>query len=493
MTLGKVLILGVFAVFTAPLSVQAASLSVTASPTTVLAGNTVTVSVLVNSEGIAINNAEGSLTFPRELFDVVSVSSDVSIFSLWIQAPTYNGNSAISFNGGVPSPGYLGSNGKVFSVVLRAKSSGSASFALVNTAVRANDGLGTNVLSRSTGASVVVQALQNTPVTQPQLAGYALTVFSETHPIQDRWYKAQDARLSWELPAGTDAVQTLLSDSSRDLPAVLYSPAISEKKLDDLEDGIWYFAIRARTTAGWGSVVRYKLQVDSVPPVVGETRVEYVGNERLPVVRADADTLDVSYISIKSSASDDLSGVAQAEFFVDQESLKRIDYRDFTDEKYRLPVNLKSGEHTLFVRYYDAAGNSADSDLIRFEVVRQEVDERRAGISMLFTLEERTTLLLICALLLSFASILMNIVLWNKLRRIKRDTRGGGLSKLQQNTRQKLQALMKDVSRQRKEFDREHKRRDIAPKDAEHVKKMRAHLTEAEEYLAEKIRQVSKE
>lgn len=497
MTLGKVISWGVVAVFAAPLGVHAASLSVSTSPSTVQTGGTVTVSVLVNSEGVAINNAEGSLTFPRELFDVVSVSSDVSIFSLWIQAPTYNGNNTISFNGGLPSPGYLGSNGRVFSVVLRAKSPGSATFTLENAAVRANDGLGTNVLSRTAGAFAAVQAPQSAPVAVPAasppsaVSGNPLAIHSETHPEEDRWYSAKQVVLAWDLPVGIEAVQTLLSDSPSDLPAVLYQPPITEKKLDDLDDGVWYFALRTRTASGWGKVVRYKLQVDTTPPVLRDVRLEYVDEQHSIVVRSNQDTFSTAHMAVGSMASDDTSGVAQVDIVIDGEVKKRVAYTDLSERTYQLPIELDSGQHTAQLRVYDQAGNSAESHQIKFEVVAHGHDHD-TDFSELLSNEQKVTVVLSFAFLLSLISIMMNIVLWYKLHRTK-SRPVAGKSRMQQHTRQKLQTLMKDIIRQRKEFDREHKRRDITPKDAEYVQKMRLHLTEAEEYLAEKIKQVQKE
>lgn len=461
--------------FVAPLSVQAASLSVTASPSTVQVGNTVTVSVLVNSEGVAINNAEGSLTFPRELFDVISVSSDVSVFSLWIQAPTYNGNSAISFNGGVPSPGYLGSNGKIFNVVLRAKSSGSASFVLENAAVRANDGLGTNVFSRATGATVAVRATTPAPVTDPTQPVQTLEIVSTTHPSQDRWYASKEAVLTWKLPSGTDAVQTLLSTKKGEIPTILYRPAILEKTIKDLEDGVWYFNVRARSAGLWGPVMSHRLQIDTVPPIIRSAVATYDSTQETLVVNIDT--------------IDERSGVGDIQVSVDGNDLGTQLFEE-QQTAYQFQGQFSAGTHTAVVTVRDKAQNHAESYRIGFDVVQVEKESHIPS----FSLSEFNLLaLLIPTLLLSFASVFMNLVLWRKLRRYERHgVRGSGVTKLQQNTKQKLLSLKKDLQIQAREYDRARKRRDITAEDADNIKKIKSHIAEAEMYLAQKIKEINK-
>ncbi|MBP9710819.1 MAG: hypothetical protein KBD50_00930 [Candidatus Pacebacteria bacterium] len=497
MSFAKALTWGVLISFAMPLSAYAAQLSVSATPSTVQVGSTVTVTVHVNSEGVAINNAEGSLTFPRDIFDVVSVSSDISIFSLWIQAPTYNGNNAISFNGGLPSPGYVGASGKVFSVVLRAKAAGSAAFALENSAVRANDGLGTNVLTRSTGGFATVQAPKTVPVTQPatksapSAASSVLSVKSQTHSEEDRWYSEKQAVLTWSVPAGTDAVQTILSDSSSDIPAVLYQPPITEKKLDDLEDGVWYFAVRTRGAAGWGSVARYKLQIDTTPPTLQDVRMEYVDQDQALAVRSDEEVYSTTHLAISSVASDNLSGVAQVDIVVDGTVRRQVAYTELSDTTYQLPLQLDPGYHVAHVKVYDNAGNSIDSRPVQFQVVAHDHVPETSFFNM-FTNERVVMLVLLCAFLLSLISILMNFVLWHKLHHTK-GRPAAGKSWVKQDARQKLQALVEDIGRHRREFENEHKPKSISPEDAEYIQKMWTHLAEAEDFLTEKMRQVSKE
>ncbi|MCX6713683.1 MAG: cohesin domain-containing protein [Candidatus Vogelbacteria bacterium] len=144
-------------------SAEAASLSFSPSSTSGNVGDTVNVSVLVNTNSVAINNTEATINFPSSLLQVVSVSTSGSIFPMWIENPTFSNNSGtISFNGGVPNPGFTGSTGKVVVITFRVKKQGTASLSFTSASILANDGLGTEVFQSSGKASL--QLNQAVPV-----------------------------------------------------------------------------------------------------------------------------------------------------------------------------------------------------------------------------------------------------------------------------------------------------------------------------------------
>lgn len=154
--------LAIFSLFALP--VEAATLYFRPSQTSVSAGNIVNVEVLVNTDNKWINNAESIIQYPSDLLEVVSIDK-TSIFSLWVQEPNYSNNiGQVSFNGGVPNPGYKGVAGKVASIVFRSKKAGTASVVFSDSAVRENDGLGTNILTSKSGAEISITA---TPVAPP--------------------------------------------------------------------------------------------------------------------------------------------------------------------------------------------------------------------------------------------------------------------------------------------------------------------------------------
>ncbi len=163
--LNKFIILSlVVAAWAASSPALAATLYLRPSQASVSAGNIVNVEVLVNTDNKWINNAESIIQYPSDLLEVISIDK-TSIFSLWVQEPNYsNGIGQVSFNGGVPNPGYKGAAGKVASIVFKAKKAGTASVVFSDSAVRENDGLGTNILTSKSGAEISITA---TPVAPP--------------------------------------------------------------------------------------------------------------------------------------------------------------------------------------------------------------------------------------------------------------------------------------------------------------------------------------
>lgn len=185
---GVIVAMVAFAVLMHAHTALAASLSLSSASAVVTAGDIVTVKVLVNAGGQAINTAEGTLQFPIDVLEALSLNKTSSIFSIWVEEPSFsNQTGEVSFSGGLPSPGYQGSSGTVFSVSFRAKRAGVATLSLADATVRANDGLGTNVL-QSTGTLQlkIVQAPAVTPVpaqtTNPAQSTPPIVTPSDTTP-----------------------------------------------------------------------------------------------------------------------------------------------------------------------------------------------------------------------------------------------------------------------------------------------------------------------
>jgi hypothetical protein len=144
---------------------NAATLNFSPSSGNFTVGNIFTVNILINTQSVSINNAEVVVNFPKDLLEVVSTSKSGSIFSLWVEEPNFsNSSGTLSFNGGVPTPGYTGSAGRALSVVFRVKKIGSASVVFSSASVRANDGLGTDVLTSKNQANFdLSKAIEKVP------------------------------------------------------------------------------------------------------------------------------------------------------------------------------------------------------------------------------------------------------------------------------------------------------------------------------------------
>lgn len=340
-------------------SALAARVFVSPSSLSVKAGDQGTLTVYLDAEGTPVNSADITLSFSNDTIQVTGVSKAGSIFSLWIEEPDYsNADGTIHFNGGLPSPGYAGSQGKLLTVSFIAKKAGATGVSFVSSSVTANDGEGTNVLRTTAPSQITVReaapSVQESkqdakPVTtEPTSSAQSTPVIrSESHPKQDAWYAVPEAEMSWSSSKEVTGVRLSIGKSSATKPSVLYRPAISSKHIDDLDDGIWYFAVQQETKDGWGTIGRYELRVDTAKPSIKSLTFK------------DAETVsDKQRIVI--DAGDKLSGVDRYEISVD--GGKAVVWEDDGSHTYAIPQS-GGGEHTVLVTVYDKAGNAASESL----------------------------------------------------------------------------------------------------------------------------------
>ncbi len=339
----RVALLGVF--LFVPHATFAATLSLSPAAASVAAGNIITVTAVVNSQGVAVNNAEAIIQFPTDLLQVISVSRSASIFTLWVEEPTFsNVTGRVSFNGGITNPGFLGSQGQLVAVTFRAVKAGTASVLLSDAAVRANDGLGTNVLSSKAGATLTVTSL-DTPAPTPTSSTpeQALKVSSPTHPDQNAWYARKDLLVQWTVPSLVTTVQTGLDTNPSGVPQVTYTPAIARKEVAQVGDGVSYFHLRYRSTSGeWSKAAHFRVQIDTVAPQ--DLELETSTNSEGEVV-------------VRMSADDSLSGIGYYSVQVDQEKPFIVPADAVTGAATTTLPAMGGTEHALVVQAFDRAGN----------------------------------------------------------------------------------------------------------------------------------------
>ena len=333
-------------------TVQAATLSLSASTKNVAVGNTFTISAYINTQTKTINNAEASIVYPADLVEVVSVASQPSVFSLWVEQPTAS-NGVVSFNGGVPNPGYTGSGGRVVSATFRAKKDGTANFTFSGAAIRENDGLGTNVFTGQNGTTVEIAAAApadttkqpDSPKPAPTLT--ALVPTSPTPPHQTPWYAKTEAELNWNTPAGTRVFETYFGKSATAEPDQRIARSINEKSFANLEDGTYYFALRYQTVSGWSKTSRTMIRVDTTDP--SNVSAALTLNNSLQQ-------------TLVLQATDAMSGVDHYDVHLDSYDVVRITPEatgPTTVLVSKLFPNLTPGQHALKVAAYDRAGNQS--------------------------------------------------------------------------------------------------------------------------------------
>ncbi len=322
--------------------------------------DTLHATVYVDTEGDTINNGEGMFTFPKDKIQVESISTAGSIFTLWVEQPNYsNQNGTVSFNGGVPNPGYSGSSGRLFEITFKATGAGNGSFTINNSSILSNDGLGTDVSRQpSSNPFLIAQApalakkpsdpvTAKTTTSEPvKLSQTTPVIVSRDIPDQTKWYSTDSATFSWDVPKGALSVFTSLDENSKGIPTKEYTPPIKEKTISDLEDGKQYLHIRFSSN-GKSPVGTYVLNIDKTPPgVISITeKKSTVGGTRLSI-----------------SAHDGTSGIDYYEVAIDGKAPTKIPALEETIE-FILPV-LAPGSHEVLARAFDKANNVKEKTLV---------------------------------------------------------------------------------------------------------------------------------
>lgn len=334
-----------------PVAVDAATLYFSPSSGSHAVGDTFSVNVYVSSADQAMNAASGVISFPSDKLEAVSLSKSGSIFSLWVQDPSFsNSAGTVNFEGIVLNPGFIGASGKILSINFRIKAAGTAPTTFSSGSVLANDGKGTNILSGLSSAnfSLGITGSAAPKITVPsEISGTpaAPEIRSSTHPDSNKWYAIKDAKFTWDVPKDTTGVRLLVGKIPQAVPTVLYAPPINSKEVGDLADGTFYFHVQLRNAQGWGGISHFRFQIDTKAPE--PFTIKFVDGKETYNPRPTAlfDTTDslsgIDYYKIK---------VGEGDFF----SLSGTEV--VKENPYTLSLQ-SPGKRTILVQAYDRAGN----------------------------------------------------------------------------------------------------------------------------------------
>ena len=347
-----------FAFFALPAEAQSASLYLNPSSSSYTLGTTFTVDVKVNTGGVAINAAEGTLVYDTNAFESVSISKSGSVFTLWTQDPVVSpADGTISFGGGIPNPGFSGSGGKLFSISLKVRTTGTGIINWSSGAVLANDGKGTNILASIGGGSYKLNPSITTPPapagpTIPAPAPTTATgvpaapeITSSTHPDPNQWYAKSNPSFEWELPAGVTGVSFMLTESLTSNPGPLSDGLVTSKTFENIKDAIHYFHIKFRNRRGWGEITHRRVLIDTVAPESFKIAVYDNGDPTNPTPE------------IQFKTKDAVSGISYYEVKIGNDNKEKMAGVVVETNPYK-PAPLPAGRHTVVVEAFDGAANS---------------------------------------------------------------------------------------------------------------------------------------
>ena len=307
-------------------------------------GSTFEVPVLLNTHGASVNAIELHIQFDPKILSVIHPSGGSSIIGIWVEPPSYdNDKGTVKIVGAIPG-GITSASGLIVTVTFTAKAVGQAAVTLSDASqVLSNDGLGTpTVLQSNRGVYTVIP--------KPP-AG--VTVYSDTHPFQDRFYNDPNPTLSWNRDPGVTDFSYILDNQPHTVPdksaAVVASTSVS---YEGLSDGLWYFHIKARKQGVWGATTDFLVQIDTTPPAEFTPTVDYLA-------AAVANRFLISFFT-----TDGLSGVDHYEIGVIDKTAAASESPVFvqSDSPYQLSL-ANAANARVIVRAFDRAGNTRDESI----------------------------------------------------------------------------------------------------------------------------------
>lgn len=320
-----------------------------------LGGSFFEVPFFINTKDKSVTNIELNISYDPTKLGIIKPSNGKSIIGVWTSAPTYDNNKGTAnFSGTIPG-GIISQSGLVTAITFEAKAEGSAEISILpNSKVRIFDGV---------EMSADVNTNRGVYTIFPKPFG-GTEVYSETHPLEDKWYNNTNAVFSWNKIPNVIGYSFVFDNKPNTLPENKVDFTENIKQYENLSDGVWYFHIKAlRAGDIWGTTTNRKLKIDTTPPNNFKPKIEYVSHNKsnLAVITFKAidslsgvDHYEVGLTDTSSNISQNLSPVfnrSESPYQVSLDSIKSarvivraIDYAgNFTDES----VNVQKSNRIL--------------------------------------------------------------------------------------------------------------------------------------------------
>jgi hypothetical protein len=365
-------------------------------------GSTFDVSVFVNTGDQNANAVKVEFKFDPKKLQLTNPTTGKSFISIWTSPPSYsNTDGIISFQGGAPSPGINTSSGLVSTVTFRAIAPGKAKIVFLDSSqVLLDDGFGTNVLNSLGEGNYEISIL---PPEGPK-------VFSSTHFDLNKWRKNNNPTFSWEKENGVTDFSYMIDLDSQGAPDNESEGGNTSISYSNLDDGIWYFHIKAKKEDVWGGTSHYAVLIDATPPASFSIKVD-------PSEKTDNNQPIISFITTDALSGIDHYEIKTIDITANRENKNELFFIE-TASPYRLPL-LEIGKYMIVVRVYDKAGNWLDES-VKIEIVSESAAITDKGVwrnGELFSWWP----LLAAMLLLIILILIVLIVSWKRKRKNKRE------------------------------------------------------------------------
>jgi hypothetical protein len=307
-------------------------------------GSTFDIPILINTRGASVNGLEIKVTFDRDKLEIVKPSTGQSIIGVWVEPPSYdNARGTANYTGVIPN-GIITSAGHVGTITFRAKKTGRAVLSITSASkVLLNDGQGSE-------AQIDLGRSEYTILGK---APEGVRVYSETHPFQSEWYNNDSPVIFWDKDEGVTGFSYVVDDKPTTIPENEVLTAATTQAFEGLEDGLWYFHIKAYKNGVWGTTGHFLMRIDTAPPADFTPEIDFL----LGAVAMSQRAL-VSFFT-----TDNLSGLDHYEVGILDRSQPVTVSPAFVQAESPFQIPLSSDKLSVIVRAVDKAGNIRDVSL----------------------------------------------------------------------------------------------------------------------------------
>ncbi|MDP1722895.1 MAG: cohesin domain-containing protein [Candidatus Gottesmanbacteria bacterium] len=312
---------------------------------TFVEGSTFQVPILVNTKGTSINGIDLKISFDANKLSIIQPSNGKSIIGVWVEPPAYdNSRGTASFVGVIPN-GITTSSGLIGTITFIAKGIGEAVVSFKsNSSILVNDGLGSVATTnfRRAGYNIIPKPPEG------------VIIYSETHPSQSTWYNNKNPFFTWDKEKGVTGFSYVLDNMPSTIPDNNVLTTDTIKAYQNLNDGIYYFHIKAIKNGVWGTTGTFLVKIDTTPPADFKPRAEYVV----------AAVVMVERVLVSFLTTDNLSGIDYYEVGVIDKSQPATESPVFTvaESPFQVPFTGRDALRVI-VRAVDKAGNIKDESI----------------------------------------------------------------------------------------------------------------------------------
>lgn len=300
------------------------------------------IKILLDTLGNNINAVDLNLSFNPKKLSIVNPSSGNSIFGIWVEAPTYDNTKGTARLSGVIPEGINTNSGLIATITFKANETGNASIKIEDSSqVLINDGFGTKTISTFGRSDLTILAK----------APGGINVYSDTHSSQNKWYNNNSPSLFWDEDPQIDGFSFVLDNKPGTIPGNEPFTEETFTSFENLNDGLWYFHIKAQKKGVWGATTHFLIKIDTTPPAEFTPTIDYLKSENNQYKNL------VSFFT-----TDALSGAERYEIgFIDKEaSTTTFPVLVEASSPFQIPQQT-SGDLRIIVRAYDQAGNTTDA------------------------------------------------------------------------------------------------------------------------------------